>query len=79
MKNKKFVWIITIYFNNISIITVFVIVFYKVFIKIKSILLIPPLYPFSIINNISISINNYNFTPTFFKQGCHADPGADRK
>ena len=31
------------------------------------------------INNISISVNNSNFTPVFFKQACHANPGADRK
>ena len=35
------------------------------------------LIPFSAINNISISINNFNLTPVFFKQACHANPGAD--
>ena len=31
---------------------------------------IPPLIPFS------ISVNNSNSTPVFFKQACHANPGA---
>ena len=37
---------------------------------------IPPLIPFSTINNISILVNNSNYTPVFFKQACHANPGA---
>ena len=40
---------------------------------------IPPLIPISIINNISMSVNNSNFTPVFFKQTFHANPGADKK
>ena len=40
---------------------------------------IRPLIPFSTINNISISANNSNSTPVFFKQACHANPGADKK
>ena len=40
---------------------------------------IPHRMPFSTINNISISVNNYNSTPVFFKQVCHANPGADKK
>ena len=40
---------------------------------------IPPLIPFSTINNISISVNNSNFTPVFFKQDCNANPSAEKK
>ena len=40
---------------------------------------IPPPVPFSIINSISISVNNSNYTSVFFKQACHANPGADTK
>ena len=40
---------------------------------------IPPLIPFSTIDNISLSVDNSNFTPAFFKQACHANPGADKK
>ena len=29
------------------------------------------------INNLSVSVNNSNFNSTFFKQACHANPGAD--
>ena len=38
-----------------------------------------PLISFSTINNISISVNNSNFTPDNFKQACHANLGADKK
>ena len=38
---------------------------------------IPPLIPFSTINNISMSVNYSNFTPVFFKRACHADPSAE--
>ena len=37
------------------------------------------LIPFSSINNISISLINSNFSPVFFKQACHTNPGADKK
>ena len=40
---------------------------------------IPPLVLFSIINSISISVNNSNSTHVVFKQACHANPGADTK
>ena len=40
---------------------------------------IPPIVPFSIINSISVSVNNSNSTPVFFKQAYHANPGADTK
>ena len=33
---------------------------------------------FSIINSISLSVNNSNFTSVLFKQACHANPGADK-
>ena len=33
---------------------------------------------FSTINNISISVNNSNFTSVFFKATNHASPGAER-
>ena len=39
---------------------------------------IPPLIPFSTINNLSTLVNNSNFTAVFFKQACHANPGADK-
>ena len=39
---------------------------------------IPLLVPFSAINNILISVNNSRFTPVFFKQACHANPGANK-
>ena len=39
----------------------------------------PPLIPFSTINNISISIKRSNFTLVIFKAACHADLGAERK
>ena len=38
---------------------------------------IPSLIPFSVINMISQSVINYNFTSVFFKQACHANTGAD--
>ena len=39
---------------------------------------IPPLIPFSIINDISITIKISNFTLDFFKAACHhANPGAE--
>ena len=28
---------------------------------------------------MSISVNNSSFTPAFFKQACHTNPGADKK
>ena len=34
--------------------------------------------PFAIINSISISVNNSNFTSVFFKAACYANPGAKR-
>ena len=34
--------------------------------------------PFSIINNISISVNRSNFTLVFFKAACHANPQAKK-
>ena len=40
---------------------------------------VPPLIPFSTINNISISVKRSNFTLVFFKAACHANPGAERK
>ena len=38
-----------------------------------------PLIPFSFMTNISLFVNNSNFTPVFFKQACHANPEADKK
>ena len=38
---------------------------------------IPPLIPFSIINNILILVSNSNLTS--FKQVCHVNVGADLK
>ena len=29
--------------------------------------------------NVSLFVNNSNFTPVFFKQASHANPGADKK
>ena len=40
---------------------------------------IPPLIPFSYIINISLSVNNSNSTPVFFKHNCQANPGTDKK
>ena len=40
---------------------------------------IPPRMTFSIINNISILLNNSNSTSSFFKNACHANPRADKK
>ena len=40
---------------------------------------IPPLTPFSAIINISLFVNNSNFTPAFSKQACYAIPEADKK
>ena len=40
---------------------------------------IPPVIPFSTINNILISVNNFSFTSVILKQACHANPGADRR
>ena len=37
------------------------------------------LIAFSIINNISVSVNDSSSTFVFFKQACHANPGADTK
>ena len=34
---------------------------------------IPPLIPFSTLNNISTSVSNSNFTSVFFKHACHAN------
>ena len=39
---------------------------------------IPPLMPFSVINNMSISVNKSNFASVFFKAACHANPGAEK-
>ena len=34
----------------------------------------------SFLSSINILFaNNSNFTPVFFKQACHANPGADKK
>ena len=38
----------------------------------------PPLVPFSIINNISISVKRFNFTLAFLEAACHAYPKAGR-
>ena len=40
---------------------------------------IPPLIPFSTINNKSLSFNKSNFTLVCFKAVCYAIPGAGRK
>ena len=40
---------------------------------------IPPLIPFSTINNISIFVNNSNCNSAFLKQACNAHPCADKK
>ena len=40
---------------------------------------IPPLMPFSTINNASISVKRSNFTLVFFKVGCYANRGAVEK
>ena len=37
------------------------------------------LIPFSSINKISISVNNYNSSSVFFKHFCYANRGADKK
>ena len=37
----------------------------------------PPLIPFSIINSISVSVNNSNFYCVFFKATSHANPRAE--
>ena len=34
---------------------------------------------FSTISNISVLVNNYNSASVFFKQACHANPGADKQ
>ena len=39
---------------------------------------IPPLTPFSTINNILMSVKRSIFTLVFFKAACHANPGAER-
>ena len=39
----------------------------------------PPLVPFSNINNMSTSVNNSNFTFVNFYIGVHASPGTDKK
>ena len=39
---------------------------------------IPPLIPFSTVNNISRSVINSNSTSVFFKHACHANPGAGK-
>ena len=39
-----------------------------------------PLIPDSIINSMSMSVSNSKFTVVFFfKDACHANPGADKK
>ena len=40
---------------------------------------IPPLIPFSTINNVSISVNNFNSTFALFNYAFHALSGADKK
>ena len=35
--------------------------------------------PFSNIFNMSLSVNNSNSTPAFFKHACHANPGTVKK
>ena len=40
---------------------------------------IPPLRPFSTVNNISVLVKRSNFTLVVFKAGCHANPGAVKK
>ena len=39
---------------------------------------IPPRIPFSNNNRISLSVNNSNVTPVFFKHDCHDRHGADK-
>ena len=39
---------------------------------------IPPLIPFSNINNTLISVKRSNCTLVFIKAACHANPGAER-
>ena len=39
----------------------------------------PPLVPFSNINNMSTSVNYSNFTFINFNKGVHARPGTDKK
>ena len=63
--------------------------FYHVFVISFSILMnivnmpklinIPPLRPFSTVNNISVLVKRSNFTLVVFKAGCHANPGAVKK
>ena len=103
MKIKYNFWVFNIYFKKTSLITIFIRIFWKIFIKIMNFFLpfetidsffmdflfalaclciawhVLPLIPFSTTNNISISVNNSNFTPAFFKQACYANPGADKK
>ena len=38
---------------------------------------IPPLMPFSTLNNISISVNSSNFTSVFFKAACYTNLGTE--
>ena len=40
---------------------------------------IPPLIPFSAINNRSTSVYGTNFIPVVFKQACYVNPGRDKK
>ena len=40
---------------------------------------IPPLVPFSNINNVSIPVSNSNFTFVNSKHASHDNPGADTK
>ena len=38
-----------------------------------------PLISSSILNNISMSVNNSDFASVFFKHICHSNPGAEQK
>ena len=38
-----------------------------------------PLIYFSIINSISLPVNNSNFTLAFLKEACHVNTDADKK
>ena len=60
MKAKQFFRILYIYFKKISYITICIIIFDKLFIKLREIF-----YPFFTINSISISVNSFNSTFVF--------------
>ena len=76
VKALSIFWILNMNLKKISFIDFCIIVLYEIFIKLRS--TFRPLKTISIINSLSVSVNESNFALVFFKAACQANPGVEK-